>query len=65
MAHDQLINRLSFHVIAVVDFTNSKSIKKAVRDLKDSSIRKVLLVAQSRHLKPFLEEVSCIFDIKL
>ncbi len=64
MSQGKLAQRFPFQVVGKVNFKKPHTIKKSVRKLKDSGIKRVLMMMHSRHADAVLTEVSAIVPLK-
>ena len=60
MSQGKLTQRFPFQVVGKVNFDdeNSNSLRNAIRKLKDSKIKRVLLMVHNRYVKYITREVS-------
>ena len=58
MSQGQLSQRFPFQVVGKVDFKKRETLIKAVKKLKKSGIKRVLMMMHSRHVEVVLTEVK-------
>ncbi len=61
MSLDQRLNNFVFQIISLVNFNNTTSVSRAVKELKESGTRKVFLVMQEENIYSFMREVIVCF----
>ena len=58
MSQGKLSQRFPFQVVGKVNFKKPGTLTKAVQKLRDSGIKRVLMMMHSRHVEAFLTEVK-------
>ena len=58
MSQGKLSQRFPFQVVGKVNFKKPETLSKAIRKLRDSGIKRVLMMMHSRHVEAVLAEVA-------